>query len=533
MGRCLRDPEWSYDGKSLDITLALSVVSKTIREGTFLFLISSPLLYYNHPIVKIRKLLIHLLYSLPFVFVFIASLSRPNDPDLGWHLKYGQYFFEHFSPVRSNPFSTDMSNYHWVNVSWGIDLITYSIFRMGGFLSLTLACAGVITGIFYFFSKAFRLGFFEQTLIFPIIMYLETNLFDVSFRGQLVSIMFLGILALIYTRYEEGTKKLLFLVPAFFWFWANIHGQFFLGLGVFFLWGLSYLTQIYFIEKDPKKAFSEGKFISLISIISVGLTMINPFGIHLYLETIKYVSNPLLFAITEYLPAEQLSTVWWNHILTGFFIIIGVLAVFFSGEWKKKVSSLSIFSFLYLMSFTIKRYSWSMYFFTIPLIKPVALFLKPDKKRHENLLGGIIVICSIIVVLILKSPLGQYSDMSWDIFCNQYYGCSTEAAHILEGMETGRLMNLYAWGGWLMWEHPDVRISIDGRMHLWRDEKGFSAYKTYYDYEQNVTDVDTSTYQTAYVPNNKPVYNRLMELSFEGKWKLIFRDNNGAIFVRQ
>lgn len=483
--------------------------------------------------MKIRKLLVHLLYALPFVFVFIGTFFRPNDPDLGWHLKYGQYFFNHFSVLKANTFATDMSAYQWINLSWGTDLLSYAIFAIGGFLGLSIAASLIVTFTFYFFSKAYELDFFEQVLIFPFLLFVENVLLEVSFRGQLISIFFLGLMTYIFSRYEKGEKRLLYSLPFLFLLWANIHGQFIIGLGVFGLWVLSYSMQIFFFEKDRPHFIQRAKAPILMLLLSFITTLINPFGIGLYIETARYIHNPLLFTIAEYLPPPQLSPVWWNHILTGFFVLIGMIIFIMNGSWKKKITLFSLFGVLYSLSFMVKRYSWSMYYFIIPFFKPVAAFLKPDKKIQIHILGGIIIGIGIIYVTSVRFPLTQYSDMSWDLFCEQYYGCSTKAAKILEDMNTGNLMNLYAWGGWLEWQHPKVIPSIDGRMHLWRDEKGFSAYKKYYDYEQNVTDVDDSSYQTAYVPNNKPVYNRLMELVIEGKWRLIFRDNNGAIFTRK
>ena len=72
-------------------------------------------------------------WILPYIFVFIASLYLPTDPDLGWHLKYGEYFFQHHQILRDNTFSTMMPQYHWENGSWGTDIITYAIYKLGGF----------------------------------------------------------------------------------------------------------------------------------------------------------------------------------------------------------------------------------------------------------------------------------------------------------------------------------------------------------------------------------------------------------------
>lgn len=69
-------------------------------------------------------------------------------------------------------------------------------------------------------------------------------------------------------------------------------------------------------------------------------------------------------------------------------------------------------------------------------------------------------------------------------------------------------------------------------MHLWKDEKGYSGFSEFYAIEQNFTDIDKTRYNTAFFSPQKPVFQRLIELTKQGKWRLIYRDNYSAIFIR-
>ncbi|MDP3733318.1 MAG: hypothetical protein Q8Q91_02135, partial [Candidatus Daviesbacteria bacterium] len=188
---------------------------------------------------------------LPYIFVFIASLYQPWDADLGWHLKYGEYFFKTGTILKENTFSTQMPDFIWANTSWGVDLIYYTAFALGGFLGLTILGALVVTLTFYFFSRAFDLSFWQKAVIFPFLIILEDPVNAISFRGQVFSVMLLGILMWILSAYERSgqRKKLFFLIPLFL-FWANIHGQFILGFGVLGLWFLLYFFRE-FISQFP------------------------------------------------------------------------------------------------------------------------------------------------------------------------------------------------------------------------------------------------------------------------------------------
>src|SRR3989344_2878531 len=157
---------------------------------------------------KILTLSGGILPLLPFALVFIASLSAPIDPDLGWHLKYGEYFFKNWQPMRENILSTEMAGYLWPNSSWGTDLISYATFANFGFLGLAVLGALIITLTFFFFARGAKLGYFEQALIFPLVLYFLRPVNLVSFRGQLLSLLFLGILFYILTVYEERKNKI-------------------------------------------------------------------------------------------------------------------------------------------------------------------------------------------------------------------------------------------------------------------------------------------------------------------------------------
>src|SRR3989344_4799511 len=183
-----------------------------------------------------------LLNFLPYLFIFIASLYRPYDADLGWHLKYGEYFFKTGQILKENTFSSEMPDFIWPNAAWLTDIISFFTFNLGGFLGLTLLGALVVTLTFYFFSKAFNLDNWQKAIIFPLLIILEDPVNQISFRGQTISVMMLGLLCWVLASYERSKRrKTLFWLLPLFLFWSNLHGQFILGFGVLLLWIFFYI----------------------------------------------------------------------------------------------------------------------------------------------------------------------------------------------------------------------------------------------------------------------------------------------------
>lgn len=478
-------------------------------------------------------LLKYLLPILPFVLVFISTLYTPQDPDLGWHLKYGEYFFQHGQILRDNTFSTTMADFKWANSSWGTDLITYLIFNSFGFLGLTIAGAVVITLTFYFFSKVAQLTVWDQALLFPLLLFFENPVNSSSFRGQLLSILFLGILFYLGLMYQKQKSKKIFLVVPLFLLWINFHGQSVLGLLLFITWIMIYLVVTYLANNRRFGVLvREAKTLGLVLILTVAATLINPFGMELYKTAVTHFSNPQLQYIAEYLPFDDLSVPWWNQVVVGILLMFGFIFLYFTDQIKERIPLLGITSLLYGMSFLVRRYAWSMYYLTLPLLKPLSEFFKPESWKPQQISAAIILVTGIMVVTITKDFNGLRS-FGWDNYCQQYISCSAKAVqYLIDNKLTDNLLTFYDWGGFIVWNYPQIKPSIDGRMHLWKDEKGYSAFEEYYPLEQNFKDIDQSKYDIVLMSPKKPMYARLLELVRQKKWKLEYKDDLAGVFVR-
>lgn len=504
---------------------------------------------------RIVKIINSFLPTLPYLVVFIFSLYLPSDPDLGWHLKYGQYFWQHGQLLRNNTFSTMMPNYHWANTSWLTDIISFTALNLGGFLGLTILGALVVTLTFYFFAKATNMTLWEQTIVFPLILYLEEPINVISFRGQQIVLLCIGILFYLISLYEKKPKVLWFIVPLF-WVWIDIDGEFLLGYALFLSWiGLYIIKKVsekIFVlgqknEKTPiwfgftftklKNAFLEEKkeigFLCFIAFLSILATLVNPFGYGLYLDAFSHIGNPLLKDIGEYLPFTMYSQGWWNQIFVGIALVFGLFILIFRGKFMEIFPILGGGLILFLLSLQVLRYAWPAYYLLFPLLAMTASFLKPDGKKITQQASAILLFIFLGIAIWVRLPFTQFLNYNWDKYClNQVLPCSSESAEFMINHGYNHdIFSLYGWGGWLIWNYPQIKPTIDGRMHLWV-QNGYSAFTDYYSIEQNLKDIDSTKYDVAYMSPSKPVYKRLIQLTREGKWDLVYQDKFAGIFVR-
>lgn len=477
----------------------------------------------------------YLLRYLPYLLVFISSLFIPKDPDLGWHLKYGEYFLKHGQVLRENIYSTMMPNFNWANTSWMVDILTFFFYQIGGFFGLTILGSVVITLTFFVYSKAAKLEFWDETLLFPLILIFENPVNAVSFRGQLISILFLGILFYLLFKFEENprTRKIYLILPLFL-VWVNSHGQFILGLVILFIWSILKLVTTYVVQKPRmSETLKEAKILVPLCLGATLINLANPFGIAIYEQSLTHFGNPNLKYIAEYLPFYDLSSSWWNQIIVGMMLLFGIIFAFFSEQIKTKAPLTGVLLLLYLLSFLVRRYAWSLYYLTLPIFKNLSNFFKPEKEKTLYISASIFLVISIGWAIYLKWPFNYFWQMNWGSYCQNYVGCSEDSAKfVIDNKLNQNIMTFYDWGGWLIWNHPEIKPNIDGRMHLWRDKSGFSAFSDYYPYEQNWKDINSSKYDVVYMTTQKPVYDRLEQLVKEGRWKQVYRDDFAGVFVK-
>lgn len=473
------------------------------------------------------------LYSyLPYLVILLMSLFMPADTDLGWHLKYGEYFSKTGKVLKDNILSLEMTDYKWPNISWLTDFLTYKIYNQAGFLGLSIAGAVVIVLIFYFVDRALKMSFWEKAFIFPLLFYLELPLLEVSFRGQLLSLLLTSVLVYILCAYQRGEKKTIYFAGILFILWANIHGGFLLGLGLLSIFYA--LSQVkYLMVKDVKQFRESLKYLPAI-ILSFLATLVNPHGIEIYLEAARHFGNPYQKYIVEWVALPPFSSLWWLLFFWGIFLILNLRMIISSKKFTQYFEWIMIAGVFYFLSHWMRRYAWTMYLVSVPVI---IVYFRSLKPAHNSFSGKAVPIAILgamyLYTVIYQIPRQRLNFMNWDRFCTDYIRCSWESAEFLKkNMPSGKFLSFYNWGGWLIWNYPEIKPSIDGRMHLWRDEKGTSAFAKYYFLEQDVTDIEESDYDVVYMWSEKPLYDKMLELVAAGKWKTVYKDDRAGVFIR-
>lgn len=469
-----------------------------------------------------------LIYLLPYLVVFLYSYSYSFDPDLGWHLKYGEYFVKNHDILRVNIYSWIMKDFVWVNGGWLSDLIIYVIFKNVGFTGLSIAGSIIITATFWFFANSFKLNKYLCCLFIPLTAFFLATINSSSFRGEQISLLLTGILFFIFAKISEHYKskklisKKIFLIPVLFMLWVNIHQEVFVGLGILFMWVL-----LSFV----KSRGTESYHLLIVFIVTLIAMVVNPFGFSIFTLAISHTADPVLKFISEYKPFVYLSLNWWKLYFVLFWVVsISLYAKFVLKKLDLRITVILLF-FL-AMGFFVRRFVWPGYYVFLPFLGSITKQYKPNVKM--KIISVLFCTACVMGILLIINPFARYTE-NWESYCaRQQIPCSSGAAHFIAKNYPGaKILNYYDWGGWIIWNYPSIQPAIDGRMHVWRDSKGFSASEYYSKIEDGSILIDSTSIDLVFLPPvRNPLYYEMNSLIVKNKWKLVYEDDRAFVAVK-
>lgn len=411
--------------------------------------------------------------ALGAIFIFLFFLYPASDADLGWHYRYGESFFQNHSLLKNNTFSFTMPDYIWANHSWGYDLFLYQLFRHFSFTGLTLSASLIITLSFLIsvIRKNPVPGVGLSALIFA---FFGQHLLNTGLRSQMLSLLFLSLIWRLFETPSLPRWKL-FIIPLIFMVWANLHGQFIIGLGVIL---------VYLIAEALHKPLNRPrlKTYALLFTLSSLVTFINPFGLKLHLTAAEHLFAPTLKYIFEWMPWEINTPRMLLFILYSL-IFWWLFSKAKSRFFKKRPGFAFNLVAINLLSFKARRMIPVFLLFSLPDFSSQVYSLKPIRRLSTKLIfliEIIILILAVVFTLTFLLPKRPLFNQSWSSYC-QIMTCTEGLINFLNHNQiSGRVFNGYSLGGVLSLRSPQIKPFIDGRMVAWHEGSWypFADYNT-------------------------------------------------------
>jgi Gpi18-like mannosyltransferase len=391
------------------------------------------------------------------VFVLIFSLFLVKslgwiDPDFGWHLREGQDFLNGVWPA-TDIYNFNSADYSWAAHEWLSDILMAGLFNVGGFALVAVVWGLFFTAGFWFAGR----GKFGPAVFAAFLACLPF----IGVRTVVFAVFGLGFLMWFINRQFKNPCLKLALIPLIILLWSWLHGSFLIGL-------VYLLFRAVFVDKSWR--------IAVATAVGALITIINPFGYHLWFETLAIVfDRQKTWDIGEW----RIGIDFWT--ITPLFMLWFVGFILQPpgklGFRKSKLRNWRYFIRFDILMFLSSLSSIRNYpLFGLAAIQPAHNALVQLDKMVRITKQGLIlgkVIYGILIAGLLFITVRSFGPYVQDmvehqqpvIATSEYNGMPHKIiGYIKDNPCQGNLFNHYDLGGYLIWQLPEAKVYVDGRM---------------------------------------------------------------------
>jgi len=246
------------------------------------------------------------------------------DPDLWAHLQYGRMILSEWSFPSVEIFSYTAAGAPFYDHEWLTDVVcaaVYQAFGAAGLLFGKMLLLGAMVALLLDTARVMRDLFSPDEEIHPLTAALVLVLgFAVigpgaTFRAQLFTMLFVALEGALLARAERRRATDsgvvlcwgILVIPPLLLVWANLHGGFLVGLGMFGLYCLAATVREWIAWREDRTvpAIRRVAFVWAVCLAAVLAPLVNPYGWELY----TYLGRTLGMhdQISEWYPVELFS----------------------------------------------------------------------------------------------------------------------------------------------------------------------------------------------------------------------------------
>ena len=468
------------------------------------------------------------------------------DPDLWGHVLYGEHLLQTEHLARTDPYSWTASGHEWVNHEILAETAMALSFRALGGTGLLLLkiVIGLATFFIALFIAAKRMDHKTKLVAWALgaVAVVEIS-FGFAPRPQIFTALALAMELWILRQIHCGKWRWALALSPLFALWANTHGGVLAGLLLLLTAAGAATAQNVLktfapdfigtrIEKGPPRKIILWLWFS--AILSAVALLANPYGT----ELPRWLVASVLWLrpqIAEWNPAPF----DWNHAAFFFCILLAAISILFSRKpWQLwELAMVVVLAALALRSIR------NTPLFCIAALAFVPPHLANVLDRFRNHFEGLMESCrrptmqKIFIALLLAASAGSIAATlalhkeragTMEVPRNEY---PVAAVKFIQQHELrGNLLVFFDWGEMCLWELPDSRVSIDGRLDTCYPPDVIGAHWKFYNAEpfENAA-LDLSRADFALLPSKLA---GALQLAKQDGWQAVYFDNLAVVLVK-
>lgn len=469
-----------------------------------------------------RAVLVGLLISAAAFICLRGATGAVADPDVGWHLRTGEWILQHHAFPHADPFSRATGGSPWQAYSWLFELVllkAYSWMHLDGLLVFTATMMALIAAAVYHMLSRLQADFTQRAILTIAVMFCLSRLSTP--RPWLFTILFFAVEMdiLMHSRRKGQSRELLWLPPLFA-LWANIHIQFVDGLLVLGAAAMEPLLARWW-KSDVKCAPARNLWLVLGACAAA--VCLNPYGPGIYKIAWQLGSQSGVLDTVSEMMALPFRTPADFVLL---FLALAAAGVLFRYRQLNPFETLML-AMGAILSFRSRRDLWVMAI-TAGAILAAGMPARTGREGEEKqsawaiaLAGATAVTACIVSALLLHVSNGRLQKLLAEKM-------PVQAVEVVKDRHyTGPLFNTYDWGGFLIWDLREP-VSIDGRAALYGDQALTRSRDTWAGGAKWASDPDLQSAGVVIAPDGAALTQLLRT---DAHFELAYEDKVAAVFV--
>lgn len=461
------------------------------------------------------------------VFVSVSTVrSRFSDPDLWWHLKTGEIIWQTHSIPQVDVFSFTTNQHAYVPHEWLAQLTIYAAYHFGGYSGVMLwlcVAASLVSLLGYALCRLYS-GDPKIAFLGALGIWFFATI-GLSPRPQLAGYVLLLCELLIVALGRIRNARWFMALPVLFAIWVNIHGSFLLGLillGTMLFCGC--LDFRVGLLVSHRWSIEQRKMLGVALILSIPALFVNPVGL-------SQLTYPINTMFSQHI-GLQYSSEWQAPSISDGRIwgLFGTIAILFIVPLLRYVELRLEDILLVALAFALSvQHARMLFVFGILTLPIVCRLLAAAWKRPESHRNLILPNLMIIGLVLLSLPRAFPSSRELVEQVNKSNPVKA-VEFIQQSGFSGRMLNDYIYGGYLIWAAPDHKVFVDGRADVY-EWTGVLA-----DYINLLTlQTDAQTVLTKYqidlclLQRQEPLVPLLQLLP---DWKTVYSDEKSVVLRR-
>jgi tetratricopeptide (TPR) repeat protein len=432
---------------------------------------------------RLGAILTGAIFALIGVLILLSAYQLQRwDSDIFWALKSGEWIVANRWVPLTDPFSYTFAGRPWVDFTWGFQVTAYLFYALmgwGGLFILQVSITGATFVLIYLNAKLVTSR--RLWLVAALLLLVFAGSFPRLFiRPHLLSYLFISAYFLILNTHERTGSKLIYLLFPLQVLWVNFHSSAILGIFITGAYGAGDVIDFFTGRgSDLRMAGSRSRRLVAVSVVLPFFSLINPYGLKLAVFPFIHQgaeNSDALKYIAEWtrMPLKGLLFYFWPspvHLFAFRVTLISVLLAFAANLKRFRARDIILFAGAFYMAAAHVRWVSQFVYFGVPLLGANLgcwLDLRGRGFSGKDTLPGWLkpaafCLCAVLVFFLVLWFSGMKALGGYGLGIKRSSFPEGTVSFMKKHMVRGNIYNEYVFGGYLIFNNPDVKVFIDGR----------------------------------------------------------------------